>query len=939
MKNLFRKLRQIYGDMSLQSKFTLALMVTVTVPVLMIGLFFYNRLYDMVVSYTIQQEQDASAKTAPQIERTVQEVTDTYHTLTELPFFQTLFHQPVNTAMSSLTSSAQAKDFQEQIREMTENDLITGVRIYVDLPNNNSPLFTSSSTEEIFAPVNSIRGTYWHGIFQGSHITELYAPSFYLGTQEQEDYGDMAYIRSISLYFHEKSYPAYAAVYYSSKPMTDILSQNLSLEGSVSYIINERDALVASSDAALSGIYWLSYNSISESVMSSNNFIERTILDNKIYAGFYRISQSGWFMVTVLPSKPLIGQGIRLMMQYVLFYFVFMVLALILANRLAHSITNRISSVITQMGQVRKGSLLPMPSPVYHDEVGDLIDTYNFMTRKMDKLIADQGKAAEDLRIAEFNSLQAQINPHFLYNTMDMINWLAQQGRNSEVIDAVQNLSRFYKLTLSRKQSISTIAQEEEHVSIYVHLQNMRFHDGISFVSDIPDELMDYPIPKLTLQPVIENAILHGILETDHKTGTIVLTGWMEENDIVLLISDDGVGIPPEKLSNILTGNDTSSSGGSHIAIYNTHRRLQILYGSRYGLTYSSEPGKGTEVQIRLPAQKEYQSPFVHNTENDLNDSLLSLAMVSSSGNSPSMFSVTPESLLEYSQKMTKDLYSNNIHNLHQIFRELPSNESFYILTHEVSSDFPNHTHDYFELSYLSSGSLINVIDGNEIYMEAGDLVMMNRNAVHSLRYQQQGTLLINFCLKEEFFDRTLLAFYHDENLISGFFHGQTQNSRNYIFFSLGHSLHAQSILTSIIQEYADNGFHQSFALESYFLLLFTYLINAEEYSYYGIDNHTHQMIQYILKHALDLEPEEIAGHFHISADELNQHLKKRTGRNLAGFIREVRLNCAVHLLSRPTLNIYQIVKECGYEDSDEFFEDFQNKFHISPTEYRKQFL
>ena len=95
------------------------------------------------------------------------------------------------------------------------------------------------------------------------------------------------------------------------------------------------------------------------------------------------------------------------------------------------------------MSKVRKGTLSPMDSPEYHDEIGDLIDTYNYMTRKMDQLMTDQAKAAEELRIAEFRSLQAQINPHFLYNTMDMINWLAQQGRTDEVSRAVQSLSRF----------------------------------------------------------------------------------------------------------------------------------------------------------------------------------------------------------------------------------------------------------------------------------------------------------------------------------------------------------------------------------------------------------------------------------------------------------------------------------------------------------------
>ena len=140
----------------------------------------------------------------------------------------------------------------------------------------------------------------------------------------------------------------------------------------------------------------------------------------------------------------------------------------------------------------------------------------------------------------------------------------------------------------------------------------MRYHDSIDFVSDIPDELTEYQIPKLTLQPIIENAILHGILEKSSKSGTIVLTGWMEDEDIVLLISDDGVGIPPDLLKNIVAGEAKSSSGGTNIAVYNTHRRLQILYGENYGLKYSSTPGQGTEVEIRIPARR--QSPVIDNT-------------------------------------------------------------------------------------------------------------------------------------------------------------------------------------------------------------------------------------------------------------------------------------------------------------------------------------
>lgn len=600
-----RGFRAWYGDLKLQSKFTLALTLIVVVPAILVAVFFYHQLYDMVVSNTIRKEQLSSAKTAPLIEDTVDDVTAAYDDLASIPFFKTIFHNPVSTPMGYVTHGEQAEEFKEKVSAVCDSHQIRGIRIYVDIPADQNSLLVSENTCDLFLPISQARGTYWYGIFQGSHMTELYCPPFYLGAKEKESYGDLAYIRKISVNYYNAVYDAYVAVYYSSSTFEKILSENLALEGSVSYIINDRNSAVASSDDSLSGIYWLDYDTIKDSFMSSNNFIEQNILGETVYAGFYSITVPNWYMVTILPSRPLITQSNQLIFQLLFIYLAILVFAIILASLLSRSITSRLSSVIQQMKKVRQGPPVPMDSPVYHDEVGDLIDTYNYMTRKMNELIQKQAKASEDLRIAEFNSLQAQINPHFLYNTMDMINWQALQGHTEEVSTAVQNLSRFYKLTLSRKKGISTIAHEEEHVSIYISLQNMRYHDSIDLISDIPDELMEYQIPKLTLQPVVENSILHGILEKESKSGTIVLTGWLEDQDVVLLISDDGVGIPPEKMPTILSGTGQSRTGGTNIAIYNTHRRLQILYGPKYGLTYTSKPGQGTEVQIRIPAKKE----------------------------------------------------------------------------------------------------------------------------------------------------------------------------------------------------------------------------------------------------------------------------------------------------------------------------------------------
>ena len=606
MRALWCRFKNGYLNLRLQTKFTIALISIVVLPAFLTVFLFYGKLYNMVVSNTIRQEQDASAKTAPLIERTMDTILATTRNITGQTFFQELFYMPVSDSAKELASSNHAIDFKNAIRRLTTDSIVTDVRIYVDFPEELETLDDDPNTENILAPISQAKGTYWYGIFQGNRENqEMFCPSFYLGSQEKKNYGDMAYICPLSLYYHSNAYKAYLAVYFSDSKLNSILSDNLSLEGSVSYIVNERDAIVATSDQSLSGIYRLDYDTIKESFMSSNNFIERNILDTKVYAGFYSISNTDWFMVTILPAPPLIHESNHLMLQIALLYAGFLVLALIFANVLAHSITGRLSSVIRQMQTVRHGPPTPMESPQAHDEIGDLIDTYNYMTRKMYELMEKQAKAAEDLRIAEFNSLQAQINPHFLYNTMDMINWMALQGQTEEISHAVQSLSRFYKLTLSRKKGISTIARELEHVTIYVQLQNMRYHDSIELITDIPDELSEYQIPKLTLQPVVENSILHGILEKESKSGTIVITGWMENEDIVLLISDDGVGIPPEILSTILSGKGNSQSGGTNIAVYNTHRRLQILYGKDYGLIYSSNPGEGTEVEIRFPAHRE----------------------------------------------------------------------------------------------------------------------------------------------------------------------------------------------------------------------------------------------------------------------------------------------------------------------------------------------
>lgn len=589
-------------NLRLQTKLTITHLVIVSIPMIAIPVLFFTQLYDMIVADTVRQEQEAAVQTAPLIEEMVSNILSVHGQLTEHDFYSRLVSPARAEDLETLADSKEARDFQSKAQELAEDGLIRDIRLYLDIPKTE-PIFSDSVLGDVLEPMDLVRRTYWYGIFAGEPSTSrLFCPAFYLGSYEKNAYGDLAYITRGRMIYEGKWAAFYLVTYFSQESLDELLKDNMSSNSSVAYIINNRDSMVATTDIALSGTYHFSYETVQESVMSSNNFITKNILGEDVYAGFNRIRNTDWYMVVAIPSAPLLRKSHIFIGLFALVYLGCIIACFMIATLLSRSLTNRLSAVVDQMAKCRLGLPEALPDPDARDEVGELVDSYNYMTHIIHDLVEEQAKAAEDLRIAEFNSLQAQMNPHFLYNTMDMINWLAQQGRPQEVTIAVQKLSRFYKLTLSRRQSLSTIQDELEHVSIYVELLNMRFADNIDFIVDMPDSLMERPIPKLTFQPVVENSILHGIMEKEEKEGTIVLTGWEDEKGIVILISDDGVGIPQEILENILAEKKISAgNSGTNIAVYNTHRRLQLMYGIGYGLKYHSTPGEGTEVEIRIP--------------------------------------------------------------------------------------------------------------------------------------------------------------------------------------------------------------------------------------------------------------------------------------------------------------------------------------------------
>ena len=598
---LLCSIKNFYYRLSIRIKLTICVVLAAMIPVIIIAVMYSGRLYDMMIAETIRGQQVATDAIAPQVEASVASVMDCMDGIRSQGYYRKLFEEPLKEPPLALSESESAEAFADYIQTLVDRTPLSAVRFYLSLPAAEFDFFSSDASEDLFVPEAGANGTYWHGIFRSGNYTALHCPPLYLGPREAAVYGDCAYICRSYLNYKNSLYPCYIALYYPSDIYTDVLTDNLTQPDSVSYIINERDATVAATDASLAGIYRLNYSEIQHSLLSSNSFIEKDVLGNRVYAAFHYIPNANWLMVTVTPKGPLIETAHRTVAAFIAISASCILAAIGIGLTLTHSLTSRISSLIGQMTSVRTGTFVPMPEPQMKDEVGELIATYNYMIHTIDQLMRAQEKSAEELRISEYNALQAQINPHFLYNMMDVVNWMVLQGKAQEASSVIQILARFYKLTLSRKNSAATIGEELEHVNTYMQLQNMRYKDSFVFVADMPDELSNYQIPKLTLQPIIENSILHGILETESKTGTIVITGWQEENDICLLVSDDGIGMSDDVLSGILSEQNVHRTKGTNIAVCNIHNRLGLLYGEGYGLHYESSPGKGCEVTIRIP--------------------------------------------------------------------------------------------------------------------------------------------------------------------------------------------------------------------------------------------------------------------------------------------------------------------------------------------------
>ena len=316
------------------------------------------------------------------------------------------------------------------------------------------------------------------------------------------------------------------------------------------------------------------------------------------------VGYTGWKLLSVTPERglPLNDLKMRLFAVFVVAAFLFV---LVLINAFISSrITNPIKELEKSVNAIEAGEL---DLEVYTGgsyEIRHLGRSVGDMAKRIKTLMEDIVAEHESKRKSEFDTLQSQINPHFLYNTLDIIVWMIENEQKQEAVKVVTALARFFRISLSRGKSIITVRDELEHVRNYLMIQQMRFKNKFIYRFEAGEEVMDLVCLKLMLQPLVENAIYHG-MEFMDGDGEVCVKAYREADDLWFQISDNGLGMTRQQVESLLDEKEhVSSRRGSGIGVKNVNERIRLYFGDDYGLQIWSEPDEGTVISIHLPAQE-----------------------------------------------------------------------------------------------------------------------------------------------------------------------------------------------------------------------------------------------------------------------------------------------------------------------------------------------
>ncbi|UUZ90511.1 sensor histidine kinase [Paenibacillus sp. P25] len=320
---------------------------------------------------------------------------------------------------------------------------------------------------------------------------------------------------------------------------------------------------------------------------------------------YKKLHTNDWIVVNVISESSLYKDSNRLLQIILILASICILFSILTAMFLANSISKPILNMIRVMRLVMSGDLsVRFKAKPRHDEFDILGENFNYMVTRIDELLTTVYEEQNQKRVAELKALQAQINPHFLYNTLDIIKWTAPLQKANHAAEMVSLLSRLLRISLGKGEETVTVEEEIEHVQCYLGIQKFRFNFNIETFIHLDEDVRSLRTPKLILQPIVENAILHAF--TDRESGGEIHISCTRRPDggIRFEVADNGRGMEPADVKGDGTNQGLSGDKTSGIGLANVDERIKLICGKPYGIDIQSEPGSGTRIGIRLPVME-----------------------------------------------------------------------------------------------------------------------------------------------------------------------------------------------------------------------------------------------------------------------------------------------------------------------------------------------
>lgn len=475
-----------------------------------------------------------------------------------------------------------------------------------------SDSFTHSRSNYITYPLSSVSDTDWyHQLVEQYQTQTLLPPSIFQPplSEPQEVLSVVTLIRSRK---NITRILGVVSVDVLKSDLIDILQRNNYAEQSAAYLVDENLNIVCGANST----FPVSEADLAAQLQQMRDTFGASSGVSTAGNAVYGLSApifDGWRIFTVASMGNLLSPVSDLRDQMILLTVIISIIAFCLSYLYARYSTRRIKTLAEQVRRVENGDLSVSCIVDSEDEIGELQNSFNFMVRRISLLVDERYNLGKNLKDMELRALQAQINPHFLYNTLDMIAWKAMASGNQETVDIVVKLARFYRLSLSNGSDFLPLSDEVEHVRLFVELTNLCRSRNVQLITEVAPNIADYPIMKLILQPIIENSLFHGLYELSDRVGVIRLTAEQIGSYVQIQIADNGVGIEKSKLAELLAKKErpvvNTKRGGYGIG--NILERLRIYYDDRFTFQIESAILTGTTVTIRIPYSRN-DSPQIH---------------------------------------------------------------------------------------------------------------------------------------------------------------------------------------------------------------------------------------------------------------------------------------------------------------------------------------